>query len=85
MSFHTAKSSMNQDASDETSPIRITFNFEITDDEELRSLTASDEDGRPYTVSIRLVRPEPLELCCCSQPDGTMKCLKLTQCNCEPV
>ena len=81
MALHNARTSVERIAADE--PIPITFGFEITDGQ-LVAVTASDDEGRTYTVSIRLTSDVVTELCCCAGPDGTVKCLRLAQCNCDP-
>lgn len=81
MALHNARTGVEPIA--EAEPIPINFGFEITDGQ-LRTITATDDEGRNYTVSIRLTADVVTELCCCAGPDGTVRCLRLAQCNCDP-
>jgi hypothetical protein len=83
MALHTAKTSVERISDSDPTPTLINFGFEITDGE-LKSISAWDEQGRNYTVSIKLTNAQPDDVCCCPTPTG-VKCLKAAQCNCNPV
>ena len=83
MAFHEARTSSERSATDDAPPIPIDFTFEITDGE-LRTITAVDDQGQSYVVSIKLTRGQEVT-CCCPQPDGRVKCESKPQCNCSPI
>ncbi len=85
MALHTACTSVERISDEDPMPTLITFAFEITDGQ-LKSITASDNDGRSYAVSIKLTNPDTEHQCCCPLPGGLgMRCFQSSQCNCDPV
>ncbi len=79
MALFNARTSSLWESDDDRVPIPINFTFEITDGE-LKGITATDDDGLNYTVSMKLTNPRTEDLCCCpNQP-----CFKAAQCNCSP-
>jgi hypothetical protein len=83
MAVHNARSSDEPSSDSDPMPTPVNFSIEIVDGV-LKAITAWDDDGQSYTVSLMLTDNAQGDLCCCSRPNGTMICLNVTDCPCAP-
>jgi hypothetical protein len=67
-------------------PDAILINLRVeAENGQISKITATDNDGKQWIVSLKLRDDVAGDICCCPSPSGKLICLSDTMCSCDPI
>lgn len=75
----------DDESADGEGPVEMTFIIRVNSDGHLQRIIATDPQGSPWVVSLKLSGPDG-EQCCCPDENGRILCVPKGKlgCSCDP-